>query len=424
MPGITETDLTKDSRWQLVQRVTASRAFAGSAPLRDFLVFIAENALLGKSEEIKEQAIGSSVLRRSADFDPAIDNIVRVRARQLRQKLDLFFNEEGREEPIVITVPRGGYIPVFGSRGNAPAEVPIARATYGPALTPDPPLVLVSDTNKWWPWAISCVLAIVSLGLWIALEREAAAGKQLSPDSRILWSQLFPQGGNALVVLSDPDFGLWQLLAHKDILLRDYANMRFGIYADQFTNVPSELLGSTHISLSAAHFLVDVVPISEALHSGLKLRPAQQTNLNDFKSGNVILLGGRRSNPWAELFEPKLHYVTAKLDSHSKSHFNTRALAEKDGIIAAGDGESYAVIALLPNLTGTGKILMIEGLTMEGTDAACEFLVNPKSSSLLVHRLKTELGSATKPFEALLRLAPISGGSINIELVSLHAPLP
>jgi hypothetical protein len=423
MPGTTETDLTKDARWQLVQRVTASRVFAGSAPLRDFLVFIAENALLGRSEEIKEQAIGSSVLRRSGDFDPAIDNIVRVRARQLRQKLDLFFSEEGREEPIVITVPRGGYIPVFGSRDN-PAEAPTAAATYGPALPPDPALALVSDTNKWGPWAISCVLAIISLGLWITLERQGVAGKKLSPDSRILWSQLFPQGGSALVVLSDPDFGLWQLLAHKDIPLRDYANMRSGIHADQFTNVPSDLLGSTHISLSAAHFLVDVVPISEALNSGLRLRPAQQTNLNDFKSGNVILLGGRRSNPWAELFEPKLHYVTAKLDGQTKSHFNTRALAEKDGILAAADGESYAVIALLPNLTGTGKILMIEGLTMEGTDAACEFLVNPKSSSLLVQRLKEEFGSATKPFEALLRLAPISGGSVNIELVSLHAPLP
>jgi len=68
-------------------------------------------------------------------------------------------------------------------------------------------------------------------------------------------------------------------------------------------------------------------------------------------------------------------------------------------------------------------VLFIEGLTMEGTDAACEFLLSPQSCGLLVHRITAELGSSINSFEALLQLTPVSGGSANIRLISLR-PLP
>jgi hypothetical protein len=61
---------------------------------------------------------------------------------------------------------------------------------------------------------------------------------------------------------------------------------------------------------------------------------------------------------------------------------------------------------------------------MEGTDAACEFLLSPQSCSLLVRRITAEWGSSVSSFEALLQLTPVSGGSANIRLISLRAPLP
>src|SRR5689334_2700023 len=114
--------LANDTRWQLVQRVVGSATFASSQALQDFLLYVAEHALLGRSDEIKEQAIGGNVLRRSSDFDPATDNIVRVRARQLRQKLEHYFQAEGRAEPIVILIPRGGYVPLFEPRVETAVE--------------------------------------------------------------------------------------------------------------------------------------------------------------------------------------------------------------------------------------------------------------------------------------------------------------
>jgi hypothetical protein len=71
-------------------------------------------------------------------------------------------------------------------------------------------------------------------------------------------------------------------------------------------------------------------------------------------------------------------------------------------------------------LANTGKVLFIEGLTMEGTDAASEFLLNQQSCDLLVERVLSELGSL-KPFEALLQLTPVSGGAANVRLIRLRA---
>src|SRR2546423_281316 len=127
-----EVNLESDARWQLVKRVIASQAFAGSRPLRDFLLFVTEHTLRGHADWIKEQVIGADVLRRAADFDPASDNIVRVRARQLRQKLEHFFQSEGCSESIVITIPKGGYVPVFEPRLTAVAALPDPVSSAAP----------------------------------------------------------------------------------------------------------------------------------------------------------------------------------------------------------------------------------------------------------------------------------------------------
>jgi len=402
--------LANDARWQLAQRVVGSATFASSQALQDFLLYVAEHALLGRSDEIKEQAIGGNVLRRSSDFDPATDNIVRVRARQLRQKLEHYFQAEGRSEPMVILIPRGGYVPVFEPRVEtaAQASVPVERQDRRKVAAP------------WLPWALSIVLAVACLLLWVALERRTRSAGVLTAESQRFWSQVLTKNERTLVVVSDPSFRLWQQLTNNNLNLQEYLGMRYRQANAGF----SGLLSGNQISLSVAHFLIGVLPISERLGAGLRVRPARQTDITDFKTGNVILMGSRRSNPWTEVFEPHLHYV-AVYPTHAQSYFEYRSSnAASRQILDNGDAKSYAILAVLPNTANSGKVLLIEGLTMEGTDAAIEFLVNPQSCALLVRRLVAELGSAGQPFEALLELTPVAGGSANVRLIGLQRPLP
>src|SRR5271156_4712882 len=105
--------LATEPRWQLAQRIVASRSFAKSALLSRFLLYVCEREITGKTGEISEHQIGVHVFGRRPGYHPGEDNIVRNYARQLRHRLDQYFLEEGREEELRLSIPRGKYVPVF-----------------------------------------------------------------------------------------------------------------------------------------------------------------------------------------------------------------------------------------------------------------------------------------------------------------------
>src|SRR3984885_2015346 len=105
--------LATEPRWQLAQRIIASRSFAKSALLSRFLLYVCEREITGKIGEISEQQIGVHVFGRRQGYNPGEDNIVRNYARQLRHRLDQYFLEEGREEELRLSIPRGKYVPVY-----------------------------------------------------------------------------------------------------------------------------------------------------------------------------------------------------------------------------------------------------------------------------------------------------------------------
>jgi len=53
------------------------------------------------------------------DFDLRADASVRTEARRLREKLDAYYETEGRDDPVRILFPKGGYAPTFVEAGSA-----------------------------------------------------------------------------------------------------------------------------------------------------------------------------------------------------------------------------------------------------------------------------------------------------------------
>ena len=53
---------------------------------------------------------------RPPGYNPNEDNIVRSQARLLRLKLEHHFANEGKDEAIMITIPKGRYLPAFETR--------------------------------------------------------------------------------------------------------------------------------------------------------------------------------------------------------------------------------------------------------------------------------------------------------------------
>ena len=116
----------KDVRSALA-RIVVSPAFRASPQLASFLGFVVEATLSGHSDRIKGYTIAVEALGRDEKFDPQADPIVRVEAGRLRRALDRYYEGPGKNDPIIIELPRGSYVPTMRRRTIVPDVVPPIR---------------------------------------------------------------------------------------------------------------------------------------------------------------------------------------------------------------------------------------------------------------------------------------------------------
>lgn len=106
---------TKEVREQL-ERILDFKAFAHADRQSNFLRYIVEKLLAGKDTDLNQFSIGIDVFDRGQDFDPATDAIVRVEAGRLRSRIADYYATNGKNDPILIELPKGGYVPVVSAR--------------------------------------------------------------------------------------------------------------------------------------------------------------------------------------------------------------------------------------------------------------------------------------------------------------------
>jgi CheY-like chemotaxis protein len=111
---------SEDVRAQL-GRMLQCRLFRHSPRLSRFFTFTVDQALEGAEQRLKEYSIALEVFGKPDTFDPRMDSAVRVAARQLRAKIDLYYLTEGSQDPVLIRYRPGDYIPKFYLRADAPA---------------------------------------------------------------------------------------------------------------------------------------------------------------------------------------------------------------------------------------------------------------------------------------------------------------
>ncbi len=85
--------------------------------------------------------------------------------------------------------------------------------------------------------------------------------------------------------------------------------------------------------------------------------------------------------------------------------------------------ESYAVAAFVPSLTGRGRVMIIEGLNMEGTEAAGELMINPDRFADLLRCMGAQKSATVQPFEALLKLTAVAGAYANTRVIAYRYPI-
>jgi len=139
-----------------LERILNTPPLVSSPSLSRFLRYVVEETAAGRGAAIKEYTLGLNVFDRGDEFNPRLDPIVRVQARNLRSRLDKYYEAVGADDPIRIELPKGTYVPVFhfrtaatvsenGTSNTAPEQASAPLVSVMPA---PPPLSPVDENRK------------------------------------------------------------------------------------------------------------------------------------------------------------------------------------------------------------------------------------------------------------------------------------
>src|SRR5262245_7274353 len=105
--------IAREEKLAQLERILHGRALHGSDNLKAFLRFIVGKSMEDQESQLKEYVIATEVFGRGSDFDSRVDSVVRVQAGRLRTKLHEYYETEGRDDRLMIVLPKGQYTPVF-----------------------------------------------------------------------------------------------------------------------------------------------------------------------------------------------------------------------------------------------------------------------------------------------------------------------
>jgi hypothetical protein len=423
-------DLLADERWELVQRIVSSPPFQKSTRLRELLEHVAERTIHGHAHELTEQQIGSTLFHKPTGYSSLEDSSVRVHARQLRLKLHEYFDEEGRNESLILSIPKGSYTPIF--KPATKAVTPIAEAALG-----------VSSTVSWrrgaiLAWILCGVLIIVCASLLYRSARHGTPGGTESANYPPWpFSQVFDSRHQTLIVVADSNYGMFRILTSQPGSLEQYLHRDFLQSSSKLKPGGADFRLNEYMTNSTLTSFADVADVTMLLvmagsfQKQASVRYPRDLGMRDLDHDNYVLIGSPGSNPWVSLFQNKLNFreTEAIVGNSTKAFVNDKPLPDErgryEGLRWTGAmGEDYATIALLPNVTHDGSVLIMQGLQQEGTEAAGRFLADPENrrqlkAALGITRSK-ENSSENIWFEALIRSRTVAGAPNSTTLVSVR----
>jgi len=424
---------TIEERRALIERVAASEQFSRSARLRDFLLYVGKQSLKEGCPEIHEQEIGAKVFGRPASYDRSADNIVRVNATELRKRIESYFESNGAHEPLIFEIPRGAYRLVFRHR---PAEqsTNTARAQEGSGLeSPAAKITVREDSQRhgrvWrlvWP-VVSLLLALACVTLYMqnrALHK-AVYPWDGQPALTAFWSGFLDPHRETDLVLSDDSASVMEDITRNPVTLGDYMSREFirqiqasNMSADRKEDV-NQILNHNLVTFGAVRAAQSMLTEIPATYSHY-LTLARYFTADQIKRDNVILIGGKKSDPWDDLFEDQLNFVTDYDYTHGEQIVRNRNPKQGEQAVytvhlASDNLIGYAVIAYLPNPSHAGNVVILAGTDSDATGAAAAFL----GSESQMQNLINTFGEKRFPyFEVLLKTSRLSGTFFDAELVA------
>jgi hypothetical protein len=439
-----------DPRYQLMQRILATPDFTRSPQLSKFLRYICNASFEDGGQQLSEQHIGVAVFGREPEYDSAADTIVRSHALRLRRRLEQYFQKTGKDESIHLVIPKGSYTPSFVP---APARLrkdePDGSSALDQSSSPDAESAPATDrltSNRAWKDTLSPhasigrltshvwryriltgFLILVCVALSVAFALHLRTHFQISR-RHILWGRLFTDDQPTQIVLGDSGLVLFHAATKQYVSLHDYLSNDYSKQMPYVEHVDPKfadfLLHRRYTSTVDAITLAHLVRLPEAVTERTLIHYSRDMHIEDFSSDNLIMIGAEEAVPWVELFESHMDFAYSidHPDRHSSfinRHPQPGELAEYSPYTPATQGKAYGVIAFLPNLGASGNVLILEGLSMVGTEATTNLAIDDKRFLPLLNSIRKKDGSLPH-FEMLVESDTLGDGAGPAHVVAVH----
>lgn len=402
-----------------LDRVLAHPLFCNSKRYPGLLRFVVEQALAGNSDQLKERLIGIEVFGRAPDYDANADPVVRVTAGETRKRLAQYYYDPEHVTELRIELPTGAYQPQFVRPASEAAAPEVSAPTPLPAPTLHPSHPLASHM----PWEIPqfwlhrhpqqpgrgghhysgttthlvvtvlMVLAALgiglSAGLWLRAPRPQAPIDHTVDD---FWQPLTTGDSTVTICLGEP--------------ARDTSDD--GDWSKPIPHTVSTEPLYVHIHLSGLFALADVITLTRvempllAQHKPFRVSAASEATFGELREGPVVLIGAF-DNLWVMRLSRDLRFgfdssngTALIVDRKSSKHATWASDWDQPYEKLAKD---YAIIARFRDQVTGQPVMMVSGISEEGTEAAGELISNAND------------------LKQLLKNAPPNWRSMNMEAV-------
>lgn len=370
-----------------LEKILTSSIFRSAARSKQFLQYVVEHQLDGRSEFLKERAIGAEVFHRPAGYATGDDPVVRVQAGEVRRRLEQYYQTAASDVKVRIELPLGSYSPVFHWNAAAAQPQPAIVAS-------NPPVKDKSKRIRPWLWSIAALCVVVAVVAAIVYN-----SGQRNPHVRTVFQQFW-----------DPIFSTQQpafICLAKGVTYRPsgelydrYAKAHPGTYRTEVErfSVPLQMDPNVKISWGDMElqegYGVALGDVSAALKFSTLLGHFGKTNqvrvgpnysFEDLRNSPAIVIGAF-NNRWTidMLSNLRFAFVTDKgvytIREQVPGGRNWVSVYSKSQLLE----EDYGIVArLLDSKTGQFTVIAA-GLRDSGTQAAGELASNPGYLTLVL----------------------------------------
>ena len=385
-------------------RVLNSEAFRASKRSQDFIRYVVTAVLSGNANSLKERNIATDVFGRGPDYDSAENSFVRVKASEVRRRLAAYYASSSPEDVLRIEIPLGTYVPQFIPIEQHQAEVVL----HTPEVVPEPSAVPEVSRRPRWFLVIAAILTLGAIAaLWQGFRPRSALDD--------FWSPILKTADPLVIFLPLPT---------------SYGALREEEEARRFPDSPwvavdgqgqqQFIVNTPHkVGLGAAIAAARFATLCAVTGKQYVFKAGSDLSFSDLRNQAAVILGAF-SSPWTMEINNEYRFRMLRgpderiVDSQNPS----RQWRASPGRYFGTPTEDYAIAGRVLDSKSGHPVIIAAGISTFGTQAAAEFLTEPRRLAELAGRAPNSLSKGN--FQVLLHTKIIGNTPTPARIIDAH----